>query len=77
MVDTIDHSPNLRSVGQREGLMESFEPKAPYGLLLVVGASDCTPDPFDSNRFVHVEFLSFPPQLHVFFQPPLQEPSAG
>jgi len=56
--------------------MESFEPKAPYGLLLVVGASDCTPGPFDGNRFVHAEFLSFPPLL-VFFQPPLQEPSAG
>jgi len=77
MDDAIDHSPDLGPIRQGKGLMESFKPKAPYGLLLVVGASDRAPDPFDGNRFVHVESLSFPLWLHVFFQPPLQEPSTG
>jgi hypothetical protein len=57
--------------------MEPSKPEAPYGLLLIVGASDCTPDPFDGNRFVHVQSLSFPPRFHVFYQPPLLESSTG
>ena len=77
MKDAINHSPDLGPVRQGKGLMESFKPKAPNGLLLVLGASDRTPDPFDGNRFVHVGSLSFPLRFHVFFQPPLQEPSIG
>jgi hypothetical protein len=60
MNDAVNHSPDLRPIRQGKSLMESFKPKAPYGLLLVVSASDRTPDPFDDDRFVHAESLSFP-----------------
>ena len=39
--------------------MESFEPKAPNGFLLDVDSSDHTFDPFDSNRFLHIDPLVF------------------
>jgi hypothetical protein len=77
MNDAINHSPDLGPIRQGKSLMEPSKPEAPYGLLLVVGASDRTPDPFDGNRFVHVECLSFPPRFHVFYQPPLLESSTG
>ena len=75
MVDPINHPTNLGSVRQGKGLMESFEPEAPNGLLLNVGSSDHTPDPFDGNHFLHIGPLSFPLPFHAFYQQPLQEPS--
>jgi len=55
MGDAIDHSPNLGSVGQRQGLMESFESKATKGLPLIAGSPDLTPNPFDGYRFLHID----------------------
>ena len=54
MDNTVNHSPNLRSVRQGKDLVESFESKAPEGLSLIVGSSDRTPDPFDGNCFLHI-----------------------
>jgi hypothetical protein len=57
--------------------MESFKPKAPDGLLLVIDSPDHTPDPFDGNHFIHIGPLNFPLLLHGVYQLPLQEPSIG
>jgi hypothetical protein len=75
MDDMVNHSPNLGSVRQSEGLMESFESKAPKGLPLILGSSDRTPDPFDGNCFLHISSLSFPPPAPASYQQPPQEPS--
>jgi hypothetical protein len=77
MNDAINHSPDLGSIRQRKGLMESSKPKALDGLFLVVGLPDHTPDPFDGKRFIHIEPLSFPLPFHAVYQPPLQELSIG
>src|SRR3972149_1510477 len=54
MDDTVNHSPDLGSVGQRKGFMESFESKAPKGLSLIASSPDLTPNPFDGYRFLHI-----------------------
>ncbi len=77
MNDAMNHPPDLGSVRERKGLMESFESKPPNGLSLIAGSSDRTPDPFDGNRFLHVGSLSFPLLFHVFFQLPLRGSSIG
>jgi hypothetical protein len=77
MNDAMNHPPDLGSIRQGKGLIESLESEPPYGLSLIAGSSDPTPDPFDGNRFLHVGSLSFPLLFHVFFQPPLREPSIG
>jgi hypothetical protein len=75
MNDTMNHPPNRGSVWQGKGLMEPFETEAPNGLLLVVGSSDRTPDPFNYNGLLHIESLNFPLWFLAFFQPSLREPS--
>ena len=77
MMDAINHSPDLGSIRQRKGLVESFKPKATDGLLLVVDSSDRAPDPFDGNRFIHVGPLRSPLLLHGAYRQPLQESSIG
>ena len=59
MNDAVNHSPNLGSVGQGEGLMEPLESETPNGLLLIAGSPDHTPNPFDGNRFLHIGPLQF------------------
>src|SRR5512139_541019 len=71
MGDPVNHSPNLGSIGQRQGLMESFESKAPKGLPLIAGSPDLTSNPFDSYRFLHIGSPSvlrcrFTPLIHHF-----------
>jgi len=73
----MNHPSNLGPVRQGKGLMEAFEPKPANGFLLVFGSSDCAPDPFDGNRFLHMEPLSSRLLFQTFFQPPLQEVSIG
>jgi len=68
----MNHPPNLGPVRQGKGLVESFEPEAPNGLLLVFRSSDHAPNPFDGNRFLHIRPLSFPLLFHAFYQPPLR-----
>jgi hypothetical protein len=77
MEDTINHPPNLGPVRQGKSLVESSESKAPNGFLLDAGSSDHAPDPFDSNRFIHIGPLSFPLLFHAFYQQSLREPSVG
>jgi hypothetical protein len=77
MNDTIDHSPDLRPVRQRKGLMESFKTKTPNGLLLVADSADRTPHPFDGNHFTCFGLFSFPLLLHDVYPLPLREPSIG
>src|SRR4030043_2229885 len=71
MGDTVDHPPTLGSIGQRRGLMESFESKAPKGLPLIAGSPDLTPNPFDGYCFLHIGSLlvlrrRFTPLIHHF-----------
>jgi hypothetical protein len=76
MNDTVNHPPDLGSVWQRQGLMESFESKAPEGLSLIAGSPDRTPNPIGGYRFLHVWLpLSSPSPVHASYQQPPQEPS--
>jgi hypothetical protein len=63
----MNHPSNLGPIRQSKGLIESFESKASDSLPLVVGSSDHTPDPFDRNRFLHMEPLSLRCFLMPFF----------
>jgi hypothetical protein len=77
MAHTMNHPSNLGSIRQGEGLVESSESETPNGLLLVSGSSDPAPDPFDRNRFLHIEPFSSPLLSQTFFQKPPQGPSVG
>jgi hypothetical protein len=78
MTYMMDHSSNLRSVCQGDGLIESLESKALDGLLLVGRLSDDTPPPRDRDRLLRlIEPFSSPLPSHVFFPRPPQEPSVG
>ena len=68
MLHMVNHSSNLGSIRQGEGLIQSLEPKASDGLLLILGSSDHTFFPLDCNRLLHIEFLSSPLPSHAFFQ---------
>jgi hypothetical protein len=71
MHHTMNHSPNLGSIRQGEGLIESLEPKTLDGLSLILGPSDYTPLPSDRDPFVLIAPFTFRCFFHASSPRPL------
>jgi hypothetical protein len=77
MDHTMNHSPNLGSIRQDQGLIQSLKSKALDRLSLVFGSPDAAPFPAHRNRLPQINPFSFLWFFHIFYPRSPRAPSVG